>query len=65
MYNSAEELIIDFKEVIGDHSGENIADVVWGTLTLYNIQDQVCVLGLILHSGLFTDYPKGHLLCHG
>ncbi len=56
MDNSAEELIIDFKEVIGDHGGENIAEVVWGTLTLYNIQDQVRVFRLILYCLLNT--PK-------
>lgn len=27
------------KEGIGDHSGENIADAVWGTLTLYKLED--------------------------
>ena len=28
----AEELLIDFRELIGEHSGENMAEVVWETL---------------------------------
>ena len=36
-----EELIIDFREVIGDHSGANMAEVVWGTLMLYELTDKV------------------------
>jgi hypothetical protein len=37
----AEELLIDFKEIIGQHSGENLAGAVWGTLELYRITDKV------------------------
>jgi hypothetical protein len=36
-----EELLIDFQELIGQHSGENMAAVVWSTLETYNIQDKV------------------------
>lgn len=36
-----EELLIDFRELIGQHSGENMASVVWSTLETYNIQDKV------------------------
>ena len=39
---SAEELLIDFQELIGEHSGENMATAVWTTLENYNIQDKVC-----------------------
>jgi hypothetical protein len=38
----AEELLIDFQELIGEHSGENMATTVWKTLQTYNIQDKVC-----------------------
>jgi hypothetical protein len=37
----AEELLIDFQELIGEHSGENMATTVWKTLETYNIQDKV------------------------
>ncbi|KAJ6524012.1 hypothetical protein B0H19DRAFT_881884, partial [Mycena capillaripes] len=30
-----EELLIDFQELIGEHSGENMAEVVWKTLDDY------------------------------
>jgi hypothetical protein len=36
---SAEELLINFKEIIGQHTGENLAEAVWGTLELYGITD--------------------------
>jgi hypothetical protein len=38
---TTEELLIDFRELIGEHSGENMAAVVWSTLELYDIQDKV------------------------
>ena len=39
-----EETLIDFKELTGKHSGDNMADAVWGTLELYGISDKVCFL---------------------
>jgi hypothetical protein len=43
----AEELLIEFKELIGQHTGENMAEAVWATLELYKITDKV---GNYLHS---------------
>jgi len=37
-----EELLIDFHEFMGAHSGENMAAVVWSTLELYGIENKVC-----------------------
>ncbi|KAF9012336.1 hypothetical protein BDQ17DRAFT_1232093, partial [Cyathus striatus] len=37
------ELLIDFQELIGPHSGENLAEAVWNTMELYGIQKSVCV----------------------
>jgi hypothetical protein len=37
----AEELLIDFRELIGEHSGENMADAVWETLIMYGIEGRV------------------------
>ena len=31
VYIVAEELLIDFRELIGEHSGENMAEAVWAT----------------------------------
>ncbi|KAF8867502.1 hypothetical protein BD779DRAFT_1464336, partial [Infundibulicybe gibba] len=36
-----EELLIDFRELIGEHSGENMAEVVWQTLSTYGLRDRV------------------------
>ncbi|KAK0234627.1 hypothetical protein EDD85DRAFT_774494, partial [Armillaria nabsnona] len=38
-----EELLIDFCELEGAHSRENIAEVVWETLTLYRLCEKVCI----------------------
>ena len=32
-----EELLIDFQELTGEHSGENMAEAVWATLELYGL----------------------------
>ena len=36
-----EELLINFHELMGEHSGENMAEAVWETLTKYGISDHV------------------------
>ncbi|KAI9434269.1 hypothetical protein BJY52DRAFT_1131707 [Lactarius psammicola] len=36
-----EELLIDFCELSGEHSGENMAQAVWETLTQYGLIGQV------------------------
>jgi hypothetical protein len=38
---SLEELLIDFRELEGEHSGENMAEAVWETLTCFGIENQV------------------------
>jgi len=38
---SLEELLINFQELLGEHSGENMAAVVWSTLEKYGIQNKV------------------------
>ena len=37
----SEEALIDFQELIGEHSGENMAEAVWRTLKMYSIESQV------------------------
>jgi hypothetical protein len=39
-----EELLIDFQELMGEHSGGNMADVVWTTLVKYGLVGRVRVL---------------------
>jgi hypothetical protein len=36
-----DELLIDFQELIGAHTGENMAEVVWDTLDLYGLKGKV------------------------
>lgn len=36
-----EEILLDFSEIIGAHSGENLADVVWTTLKSYGLIGKV------------------------
>jgi hypothetical protein len=37
-----EEILIDFKELIGEHSGENMALAVWDTMEEYGLKGRVC-----------------------
>ena len=36
-----EELLIDFRELLGKHTGENLAEAVWCTMELYGLQGRV------------------------
>ncbi|KAJ6579278.1 hypothetical protein B0H10DRAFT_2343264, partial [Mycena sp. CBHHK59/15] len=36
-----EEMLIDFRELVGEHSGENMAEAVWTTLKIYGIQERL------------------------
>ncbi|KAJ6541133.1 hypothetical protein B0H10DRAFT_1852529, partial [Mycena sp. CBHHK59/15] len=36
-----EEMLIDFHELVGEHSGENMAEAVWSTLSTYGIEGRV------------------------
>jgi len=37
----SEELLIDFRELVGEHSGENLAHAVYKTLNLYGLKGRV------------------------
>jgi hypothetical protein len=37
----SEELLIDFRELVGEHSGENLAHAVYETLNLYGLKGRV------------------------
>ncbi|KAJ7863907.1 hypothetical protein B0H13DRAFT_1637955 [Mycena leptocephala] len=36
-----EETLIDFRELHGEHSGENMAEEVWASLASYGLEDRV------------------------
>ena len=36
-----EEVLIDFKEIVGAHTGENMANLVWETMILYGLKGKV------------------------
>jgi len=36
-----EELLIDFWELIGEHSGKNMAEAIWATMELYGLIGKV------------------------
>ncbi|KAJ6529070.1 hypothetical protein DFH09DRAFT_812170, partial [Mycena vulgaris] len=33
-----EELLIDFRELVGEHSGENMAAEIWKTIEMYGLE---------------------------
>ncbi|KAF8487446.1 hypothetical protein DFH94DRAFT_609932, partial [Russula ochroleuca] len=39
-----EELLIDFRELVGEHSGENMAEAVWATLELYGLIGRIIAI---------------------
>ena len=49
-----EELLIDFCELIGTHSGANMAKAVWSTIVLYGLEGWVG--DLQNRSSLCTEY---------
>ena len=54
-----EELLIDFRELVGEHSGENMAEAVWETLKRYGIEGRVRIPYLVLTkevTNFFTDF---------
>jgi hypothetical protein len=54
IYSFAEELLIDFQELIGQHSGENMAKAVWATMELYGLFGKVN-LSLLINGCLLND----------
>ena len=36
-----EEIVLDFQELVGEHSGKNLAEAVWQTIELYGLQHKV------------------------
>jgi hypothetical protein len=40
-YRKSEEVLIEFQELHGGHTGKNLAQVVWSTLKMYGITEKV------------------------
>lgn len=51
-----EEMLIDFHELVGEHSGENMAEAVWQTLETYGLLGRVRKV-TFLCTTLKTIYP--------
>ncbi|KAJ7232468.1 hypothetical protein B0H12DRAFT_980962, partial [Mycena haematopus] len=49
-----EELLIDFRDLVGEHSGENMADTIWGTVEMYGIEGRVYP-GLVMDNASNND----------
>ncbi|KAH9915977.1 uncharacterized protein BXZ73DRAFT_54055, partial [Epithele typhae] len=39
-----EEVLLDFRELQGEHSGENLADSVWHTMSTYGLKGRVIAI---------------------
>ncbi|EJD36105.1 hypothetical protein AURDEDRAFT_45219, partial [Auricularia subglabra TFB-10046 SS5] len=39
-----EEILLDFREIIGEHSGANLASIVWGTLSAYGLEKRLIAI---------------------
>jgi hypothetical protein len=65
VYITTEELLIDFRELIREHSGENMAEAVWATLELYGLIGRASFLSqftnAFANANVFTD----HHYCNG
>ncbi len=54
-----EETLIDFRELLGEHSGVNMADAVWETIKKFGLEGRVSVVGPVschLDSPEFKDH---------
>lgn len=50
-----EEHLIDFQELIGQHSGDTLGEAVWKTIEYYGLAGKVCYHD---HPQHFFSYPK-------
>ena len=48
----SEELLIDFWELSGEHSGENMAEAVWETLKQYDLVGRVSSFDIMIAAKL-------------
>lgn len=39
-----EEILLDFREMVGAHSGENMSEAMWSTLVEYGIEEKASII---------------------
>lgn len=64
-FTYSEEILIDFRELVGEHSGENMAEAVWQTLETYGLLGQVCKIPFLCDNNNHLPDVAGHCVCHG
>jgi NADPH-dependent glutamate synthase beta subunit-like oxidoreductase len=58
-------MLIDFRELVGEHSGENMAEAVWQTLETYGLLGRVCKATFLCATLIANLTFAGHRICHG
>jgi hypothetical protein len=56
---SLEELLIDFREILGEHSGENLGKILWDTILSYGL----AVLQLFVSRDCRPDVRSRGMAC--
>ena len=56
-----EEVVLDFCEIVGEHSGDNLADTVWQTIELFGLQHKVAISSLLKYPAFLTKCGTGDL----
>lgn len=52
---TTEESLIDFRELIGQHSGENMAAAIWETVEMSGLLGRVSLLHVLIK--IFVERP--------
>lgn len=60
-----EELLIDFRELVGEHSGENMAEAVWETLTQYGLIGRVNLIFSPFVAVNPDMFQEDYCICYG
>ena len=61
IYIFSQELLIDFRELVGEDSSENMAEAVWVTMELYRLAGRVrhhvflTFIGMVLHCNITVN----------
>ncbi|KAF8999454.1 hypothetical protein BDQ17DRAFT_1172371, partial [Cyathus striatus] len=50
-----EELLIDFQEMLGKHTGKNMASVIWKTLQIYGLDSSSKILAFVMDNATNND----------
>jgi hypothetical protein len=59
--NNTAEMCIDFRDIVGEHSGDNMAEAVWTTLTNYGLEKGRVSIGIhIVYFYNDISAPRGY-----